>query len=128
MEKIKDHFKRQWREYAGVGAMCIIIGLVLIWGYKLWNFDINVPMAYAGGDEISVLMQAKMLESQNWVLSNDRLGAPYGTTFYDFTSNMMHNTETVILKIFVMITSDAAAAVNLCFYQYFLWQVWFHIM
>ncbi len=113
MEKIKDHFKRQWREYAGVGAMCIIIGLVLIWGYKLWNLDINVPMAYAGGDEISVLMQAKMLESQNWVLSNDRLGTPYGTTFYDFTSNMMHNTETVILKIFVMITSDAAAAVNL---------------
>lgn len=49
MEKIKDHFKRQWREYAGVGAMCIIIGLVLIWGYKLWNLDINVPMAYAGG-------------------------------------------------------------------------------
>lgn len=113
MEKIKGHFKRQWKEYAGVGAMCIIIGLVLIWGYKLWNLNIDIPMAYAGGDEISVLMQAKMLESQNWVLSNDRLGAPNGTTFYDFTSNMMHNTETVILKVFVMITSDAAIAVNL---------------
>ena len=119
MEKIKGHFKRQWKEYVGVLIMWLVIGLVLIFGYKLWNLDLDVPMAYAGGDEMSILVQAKMLESQSWVLSSDRLGAPYGTTFYDFTSNMMHNTETVILKIFVMITGNAAAGVNLTFLSIF---------
>ena len=119
MEKIRGHFKRQWKEYVGVLIMWLVIGLVLIFGYKLWNLDLDVPMAYAGGDEMSILVQAKMLESQSWVLSSDRLGAPYGTTFYDFTSNMMHNTETVILKIFVMITGNAAAGVNLTFLSIF---------
>ena len=76
MEKIKGHFKRQWKEYVGVLIMWLVIGLVLIFGYKLWNLDLDVPMAYAGGDEMSILVQAKMLESQSWVLSSDRLGAP----------------------------------------------------
>ncbi len=119
MEKIKGHFKKQWKEYVGVATVCIIVGLVLVFGYELWNLDLDIPMSYLGGDDMHILMQAKMLENQNWVLSCDRLGAPYGAAFYDFTSNMMHNVETVILKIFVMITGDAAAGVNLTFLSIF---------
>ena len=34
MEKIRGHFKRQWKEYVGVLIMWLVIGLVLIFGYS----------------------------------------------------------------------------------------------
>jgi hypothetical protein len=43
------------------------------------------------------------------------LGAPYGANFTDFTSDMMHNTGIVVLKIFVTITGSAEVATNLTF-------------
>lgn len=52
-------------------------------------------------------------------MTSDRLGAPYSVQYYDFTSSMMHNAGLVIMKIFALITRDAAATMNLSYLSIF---------
>lgn len=119
MNKVKSHFKNNWKEYAGALCVFTLILLAIAYGYRIWHLDLNIPMAYYGADDIHILVNAKMLETQNWVLSTDRLGAPYTTDLYDFTANMMHNVDVITLKFFLIFTHNAAAAVNLTFLSTF---------
>ncbi|MDO5403590.1 MAG: hypothetical protein Q4F11_09135 [Eubacteriales bacterium] len=115
MEKIKNHFKKNWGTYAGAVVVCILIAATLIYGYKLWNIDWNVPMTYQGGDDFSTLVNAKMFNEQAWNMQTDRMGAPYDAQFYDFTSSMMHNAGNLFLKVCTVLTPNIGVAVNIYF-------------
>lgn len=117
---IKEYFKRNKAEYISVVILLAVTLLIMVLFYKMWDFNITVPITYEGGDETGTLINAKMFTEQTWVLSTDRLGAPYTAEYYDFTANVMHNFDMVTLKIFAMITGNAAVAFNLEFFSIFI--------
>ena len=102
-QKISNHVKNNWQEYASVILMLFIITVAMIYKFNLFNFDITYPIAYSGGDDLSMLVDAKMFSEQGWVMTTDRLGAPNGTQMYDFSANYLHNAGMVIMKIFVFL-------------------------
>ncbi len=98
-----------------LGILTFVLTIVLIYEMKLWRMDINVPIVYLGGDDFSTLANAKSMTEQLWNLTADRMGAPYITSYYDFTSSVMHNFDLFTLKIFSVLTQDAGVATNLEF-------------
>lgn len=117
--KIAGHFQRRWRDYAAFLLMLVIIFGMMYHLMGLKNMKLNIPMQYLGGDDMSVIVNAKTMTEQSWDMTSDRLGAPYTVQYYDFTSSMMHNAGLVIMKVFAVITHDAAAAMNLTYLSIF---------
>ena len=87
-QKISNHVKNNWQEYASVILMLFIITVAMIYKFNLFNFDITYPIAYSGGDDLSMLVDAKMFSEQGWIMTTDRLGAPNGTQMYDFSAKL----------------------------------------
>ena len=114
------HFKKNKVEYISVAILLAMTFLIMIVAFKMWNMDITVPVAYEGGDEMGLLVNAKMLVQQGWCLSTNRLGAPFSGEYYDFTANVMHNFDLITLKIFAMISGNAAVAFNLEYFSIFV--------
>jgi len=117
---IKEHFKKNRVEYFSVAILLALTFIVMIVFFKLWNMDITVPTTYSGGDDAGLLVNAKMFTQQGWCLSTNRLGAPFSGDYYDFTANVMHNFDLITLKIFAMISGNAAVAFNLEFFSIFI--------
>lgn len=118
-QKITNHFKKNWQQYASFLLMILIILGMMYHLMDLGDMKLNIPMQYLGGDDMGVIVNAKMMVEQGWNMTSDRLGAPYSVQYYDFTSSMMHNTGLVIMKIFALITRDAAATMNLSYLSIF---------
>ena len=55
-QKISNHVKNNWQEYASVILMLFIITVAMIYKFNLFNFDITYPIAYSGGDDLSMLV------------------------------------------------------------------------
>ena len=66
-QKISNHMKNNWQEYASVILMLFIITVAMIYKFNLFNFDITYPIAYSGGDDLSMLVDAKMFSEQGWM-------------------------------------------------------------
>ena len=66
-QKISNHMKNNWQEYASVILMLFIITVAMIYKFNLFNFDITYPIAYSGGDDLSMLVDAKMFSEQGWI-------------------------------------------------------------
>ncbi|SEW07586.1 hypothetical protein [[Clostridium] fimetarium] len=116
---MKAHIKKYKNEYVSIGILMTATLTILIFLFRLWEITPSVPIQYDGCDDMGILVNAKMLATQTWNLSCDRLGAPYGTQFYDFTVNMFHNFDLIVLKIFVLITGSPGIAVNLEYFSTF---------
>lgn len=120
-QKISNHMKNNWQEYASVILMLFIITVAMIYKFNLFNFDITYPIAYSGGDDLSMLVDAKMFSEQGWIMTTDRLGAPNGTQMYDFSANYLHNAGMVIMKIFVFLAGgNAVVGFNLTYLSIFI--------
>lgn len=44
-QKISNHVKNNWQEYASVILMLFIITVAMIYKFNLFNFDITYPIA-----------------------------------------------------------------------------------
>lgn len=118
-QKLVSYFKEKWQDYASFILMIIIIFGMMYHLMELSNCELNIPLFYMGGDDMGVIVNAKQFTEQFWNLTCDRLGAPYTIQYYDFTSSMMHNSGLFIMKIFAVITKDAAVAMNLTYLSIF---------
>lgn len=117
--KMAQHFQKRWEDYA---SFLLMLGIIFAMMYHLMGlnqFKLDVPMSYYGGDDMGVIVNAKMFTEQGWNLTSDRLGAPYSVQYYDFTTSMLHNVGLAIMKVFAVITHDAAAAMNLTYLSVF---------
>ena len=118
-QKLVSYFKEKWQDYASFILMIIIIFGLMYHLMELSNCELNIPLFYMGGDDMGVIVNAKQFTEQFWNLTCDRLGAPYTTQYYDFTSSMMHNSGLFIMKIFAVITKDSAVSMNLTYLSIF---------
>lgn len=112
---MKEHFKKCKNEYISIAVLMLLTTVLLIHFMQLNRWNIKVPFSYFCGDDMSILANAKSMIEQNWNMTADRLGAPYVASYYDFSSSVLHNFDLLTLKIFTMITKNAAASANLVF-------------
>lgn len=116
---MKIHLLKHKKEYISVLILMVATATLLIVLMQLWNMDINIPIKYDGLDETSMLTNAKMFKEQLWCMSTNRLGAPFGTQYYDFSSNVLHNVDLITLKLFAILSNNAVVAYNLTFFSTF---------
>ncbi len=110
-----NFLKKIYKDCLAVLIMWLVITAFLIHYYDLQNLDFSVPFRYIGTDEMSILVEAKMVKETGWNIYTDRLAAPYG---FDNANNIitgLHNADTVTTKIFTVITGSYVAGVNLTF-------------
>lgn len=118
---IKKHWTKRKYDYLSILILVLAVTLGLAWTYHWDTSRLDVPLAYVGSDEMSGLVNAKLFERQGWCMSTERLGAPSGANYYDFTVSMTHNFDLLTLKLCVMITGDAIKGYNVNIYlMYYL--------
>ena len=107
-----DFFKKHVDFITGLGvALFLFLITVIFQGFA--KFGLSIPFCYTGGDELSSLVTAKLLEEQGWFWFNDRIGAPFNGNSLDFPANLLLNFDILVAKIISLFTSDAVVAVNL---------------
>lgn len=117
--KIVILFKRCYKEIIAVIAISVAVTAFLMHYYNIQNLDFSIPFRYIGTDEMSTLVEAKMVQETGWNIYTDRLAAPYG---FDNANNIisgLHNFDTFTTKIFTLITGSYAAGVNWTFISAF---------
>ena len=105
----------------------IVLGTALFTGLLaaaylgFWQLGFKYPYNYGpGGDEYSILVQAKELAQQKWLWSTERLGAPFGQNMLDYPSILLQNTEYLSMKFWSLWTKDPAVIVNIQFLMTFI--------
>ncbi len=66
-------------------VLCIIVSLAgVIFIYRLWDFDFEVPLFYLDGDHLFTLTTLKRSGSFSEFFRSSNLGAPFSGTNFDF--------------------------------------------
>jgi hypothetical protein len=97
-----------------LGAMALT-AVVAAWVLRLWDADLNVPLATPEGDTGDVLSVVQSMLQHGWIFTNPSLGAPAGQELYDlpgFNANALHF---VLMQPLAVFTSDAVPIVNAYF-------------
>lgn len=113
--KIKNILNKCYKDIIAVVVICIVTTIFLMHYYNIQNLDFSIPFRYTGTDEMSTLVEAKMVQETGWNTYTDRLAAPYG---FDNANNIisgLHNFDTFTTKIFTMLTGSYACGVNYTF-------------
>lgn len=113
--------KKMFYKYKNQCISTIIIIMVsmflICYFLQLKDMNIDIPIEYSGGDEYFTLNTAKAVYDNGWIFENNYLGAPFGTENYDYSSSLLYNFDTFVIKILMSLTHDIAVTVNL---QYIL--------
>lgn len=110
---MKKHISKYKKEYISVLVLLVTVSAILFALLQLWRFDISIPIKYNGQDEMSAIVNAKLLQEQLWCNTTDKLGAPFGASYYDFAANLLHNSDLITTKIIVMVVRNPIIAYNL---------------
>lgn len=108
--------------YKDIISMVVMMTAVLIIMsrlYNLQNIDWNIPLYYNGGDGMTYLVDAKLMEEEGWMMQSSRLAAPFGSNDNDFYASNLHNVDMMILKAIVNVVHNPATATNLLFLSIF---------
>ncbi len=123
MNKIKKNIgmwcRNSYKDIIAIIFMAIIITAFLQYFYNIFSVDITIPFRYAGGDELSTLVEAKMTQETGWNVHTDNLAAPYGLDNNNNIISGLHNFDTLTTKIFTQITGSIGAGINLTFLSAF---------
>ena len=104
--------KKHADAFLGAGiAIVLFLAVFIFQGFA--KYGLSVPFLYHGGDDFASLVTAKLIEESGWFWFNDRIGAPFGATSFDFTANVLLNFDIVVAKIISWFVSDPVAANNL---------------
>lgn len=80
---------------------------------QLWNMDFHVPLYYMGNDELLSFTFLKIVKDNGWIWISKHIGAPFGTSMFDFPMILQENIAFLIHKILTMITGDIVVAFNI---------------
>lgn len=59
--KIKNILNKCYKDIIAIVVICIVTTIFLIHYYNIRNLDFSVPFRYTGTDEMSTLVEAKMV-------------------------------------------------------------------
>ena len=95
--KIVVLFKRYYKEIIAVIAISVAVTAFLMHYYNIQNLDFSIPFRYIGTDEMSTLVEAKMVQETGWNIYTDRLAAPYGFDKLNDPPKMVHRSTKINL-------------------------------
>jgi len=104
----KNYFKKSLL-YIFAILLCFVI---LFWVMHLWSSDLRIPFDYHWDTLYNAASIKGMIET-GWFTSNPFIGAPYGYSSYDFSSNAI--LDMVFLKLVSLFTHEWAATLNIYF-------------
>ncbi len=104
MEWIKGLLKTAYKDIVTVVCMWTAVTLLLIFFLGLDQCDLSVPISYGGGDELSIINTARMVQESGWNIGTDRLSA---SDDYYYNNNEiisgLHNADIILVSFFLMI-------------------------
>lgn len=104
--------KKHADAFIGAGiAVFLFLAVFILQGFA--KYGLSVPFGYAGGDDFSSLVTAKLIKENGWFWFNDRIGAPFGSNAFDFPANLLLNFDIFVAKIISLLISNAVVANNL---------------
>ena len=115
-----NHFKKHLADYVGLAIVLILSCIGIYHFFNLSKIDLYVPLDYSGGDGMTTLVETKLIADTGGTIVNNSVGAPFGSNGYDFSANMMHNFDNIILKICVWIFKDPALSLNMFYFSLFI--------
>ncbi len=108
------------REIMLIAVMFLIVGALIAISFDFKNYNVSMPILYAGGDDYSAYKNAKMLsEDTGWIFETQRLGAPYGAEYYDFMPDSLMNVDNILIRIMGVFTNDVVTNVNVTVFLLF---------
>ncbi len=93
-------------------GIAVFVFLVAFFFLGFAKYGLSIPFSYAGGDDYSGIVTAKLLKESGWFWFNDRIGAPFGANSFDFTANLLLNVDLIIAKVISLFIRDPIAANN----------------
>ena len=100
----------------GYFLVSVLSVFIVIWVLKLWQADLNIPLAPLDLDIIFNLMTIKSMVDTGWYLHNDFIGAPFGLDSHDLpVADVFHLVLIKLLTLFF----DSATTLNLFFLSTF---------
>jgi phosphoglycerol transferase len=97
----------KWGVPFTVAALSLLVGWLAIGGDYV---DFHAPLQYSG-DGLLILTLIKRLMENPWIFHSSTMGAPFGSTFYDYP---IPDTGTLaILKLLGLATGSAGLAFNI---------------
>lgn len=94
---------------AALAATVLIIACVSL-GFAKYGF--SIPFAYGGGDDFTGIASTKLIGETGWFWYNDKIGAPFGSTSFDFSANMLMNFDMLVIKVLYIFIKDAVTVNN----------------
>ncbi len=118
---IKNFVNRIYKDFAAVAGIMAVVTGVLFYCFNLKTADLSVPISYGGGDEMSIINTARLVQECGWNTGTDRLSAPDG---YYYNNNEiisgLHNGDILAVKFFLLVGgNDAVKAANLTYLSAF---------
>lgn len=95
---------------AALSAVVFIIAYVSL-GFA--KYGISVPFLYGGEDDFSGLVSTKLICETGWFWYNDSIGAPFGTTAFDFSANMLMNFDMLMIRLISVFFKNPVVVNNL---------------
>lgn len=118
---VVTHFRRRYPDYVSFLVVLILSFVGIFYFFNLSKVDLNTPLiGYSGSDDMSVLVDAKLIAQTGGTMVNNSIGAPFGSNGYDFLANSMHNFDTLVLKLCVQIFKEPAISVNMFYLSLFI--------
>lgn len=107
-----------------IDFLWLVFGALFICYYLHHFLGVNLyylkqPMfGFVGGDDGIVYMVAKNIAETGWTFSSERLGAPFGFWFQDFTPFFLDNFSNFLIKIFFLFTGNFVQAMQLTYFSF----------
>lgn len=110
-------FKRNYDFYNCI-LLAVVSVLLCCFMYNLFTYDLKVPISYSDGDGISTSCFIKAYGENGQYFTNPYLGAPFGSTNYDFPvyGDTFH---ILILKVMYSVFGNYGVAINIFFISLF---------
>lgn len=104
-------------EIVSAGIIFCTIFLVVYCFLGFNKAGIGAPWSYHGGDDFTHYTFVKTAVEGGWIWANGKLGAPYGSCYFDQANMLLMNTEFLVAKVLGIFIKDIVTLVNV---QYLL--------
>lgn len=98
----------------------IVMTTFMLFMFNPLYFDFAFPHWDVNGGADSILQATfiKTIIESNWIFSNARLGAPFGSTFFDFSGS--DGAMLLLIKFFTLFSSDPTLILNVFYASSFI--------
>lgn len=101
--------KSIWKEFIIVSIVTLLLTFIIL---KIWDMKFSIPLAYQG-DGLATAYLVKTIKEFGWWFQNNRVGAPFGGTSYDFSAFYFDSFNFFIFKIIVIFVKNWGKAINI---------------